>query len=188
VAQRLIDVSVEHDFRQREAQGRMLLGWARCQSTSDEQALAEHQRAFDDFRDTRARVQYSYFLCLLVESYLALGQFAIASDLLDEAQAAADVNDERVWQSEIFKLRGDIARATGELESSERHYTRAVSVSRAQNAKSHELRAAAGLARLWHSQGRAGEARRLLSPVVEWFTEGHDSADFRAASALLDES
>jgi len=69
----------------------------------------------------------------------------------------------------------------------EAHFERALSVARAQQAKSWELRAAMSLARLWRHQGKRGEARELLAPVYEWFTEGFDTLDLRQAKALLDE-
>ncbi len=58
---------------------------------------------------------------------------------------------------------------------------------RAQSAKSWELRAATRLARLWHSQGKTSEARDLLAPIYDWFTEGFDTPDLKEARALLDE-
>ena len=62
-----------------------------------------------------------------------------------------------------------------------------VSVSRAQQAKSWELRAAMSMARLWRDQGRRDEARELLAPVYGWFTEGFDTLDLQDAKKLLDE-
>ncbi len=49
------------------------------------------------------------------------------------------------------------------------------------------VRAASGLARLWQQQGKTSEARNLLAPVYNWFTEGFDMADLKDAKALLDE-
>jgi predicted ATPase len=49
-----------------------------------------------------------------------------------------------------------------------------------------ELRCATGLARQWHERGRNRPARELLAPVYRRFTEGFDTADLRAARALLD--
>jgi hypothetical protein len=43
------------------------------------------------------------------------------------------------------------------------------------------------LARLWRDQGKMREARELLAPVYEWFTEGFDSLDLKEAKALLEE-
>jgi predicted ATPase len=43
------------------------------------------------------------------------------------------------------------------------------------------------LSRLWLQQGKCKEARDLLAPIYDWFTEGFDTADLRGAKALLDE-
>jgi len=66
-------------------------------------------------------------------------------------------------------------------------FERALEVARGQQAKSHELRAAMSMARLWRDQGKRYEARELLGPVYGWFTEGFDTLDLKEAKALLDE-
>ena len=42
------------------------------------------------------------------------------------------------------------------------------------------------LALLWQQQGRTTEARDLLAPVYNWFTEGFDTTDLKEAKALLE--
>jgi predicted ATPase len=42
------------------------------------------------------------------------------------------------------------------------------------------------LARLLADRGQRNEARAVLAPVYGWFTEGFDTADLKAARALLD--
>ena len=42
------------------------------------------------------------------------------------------------------------------------------------------------LSRLWQSQGKKDEARRMLAEVYNWFTEGFDTADLQEAKALLE--
>ena len=66
-------------------------------------------------------------------------------------------------------------------------FHRAIEIARSQKAKSWELRAATNLAGLWRDEGRTDEARELLAPVYDWFTEGFDTADLKDAKALLDE-
>ena len=56
-----------------------------------------------------------------------------------------------------------------------------------QHALAWALRAATGLARFWARRGRRGEAREVLESVARRFTEGFDTADLRAAAALLEE-
>ncbi len=50
-----------------------------------------------------------------------------------------------------------------------------------------QLRASACLARFWHDQGKRNEARDLLCPIYNWFTDGFDARDLTDATALLDE-
>ena len=65
-------------------------------------------------------------------------------------------------------------------------FRQALDVARRQQAKSWELRAAMSLARLWQGQGKRAEARQLLAPIYDWFTEGFDTADLREAKGLLE--
>jgi predicted ATPase len=71
--------------------------------------------------------------------------------------------------------------------AAEASYQKALVVARQQSAKLWELRAATSLARLWRDQGKRTEARDLLAPVYNWFTEGFDTPVLQDAKALLDE-
>jgi predicted ATPase len=62
-----------------------------------------------------------------------------------------------------------------------------MTVANRQSAKTFELRAATSLARLWRDQGKRTEARDLLAPVYDWFTEGFDTPGLQDAKRLLDE-
>ena len=84
-----------------------------------------------------------------------------------------------------WRNRTDVARAgCGEVQA---HFERALEVSRQQQAKSWELRAAMSLARLRRDQGKVQQARELLAPVYGWFSEGFDTRDLNEAKALLEE-
>ena len=54
-------------------------------------------------------------------------------------------------------------------------------------ARSFELRAALGLARMWAEDGEPSKARAVLAPIYDWFTEGFDTHDLSQAKMLLDE-
>jgi predicted ATPase len=74
-----------------------------------------------------------------------------------------------------------------DTSKAEAYFGQALTVARAQQARSWELRAAMNLARLWRDQGKRDEARELLAPVYGWFTEGFDTRDLKDAKALLGE-
>jgi predicted ATPase len=86
-------------------------------------------------------------------------------------------------------MAGEIALMSSEPDAAraEAYFERALAVARQQQAKSWELRAAMSMARLWRDQGKRTEARDLLAPVYNWFTEGFDTLDLKEAKALLDE-
>jgi predicted ATPase len=87
---------------------------------------------------------------------------------------------------EIHRIQGKLLLAGSDRDAAEAAFREALSIGRAQQAKSLELRAATSLARLWRDQGRRTEARDLLAPIYSWFTEGFDTLDLREAKALLD--
>jgi predicted ATPase len=125
------------------------------------------------------------FFSSLAGSYAELCQFDDAWRCISEAVAAIQTTKERWSEAEVHRVAGEIALKLPELDAAnaEAYFERALTVARAQQAKSWELRAAMSMARLWRDQG----ARELLAPVYGWFTEGFDTRDLIEAKALLDE-
>jgi predicted ATPase len=74
-----------------------------------------------------------------------------------------------------------------DVTKAEAHFERGLCVAREQKARSWELRAAMGMARLWRDQGKRRQAHDLLAPVYNWFTEGFDTLDLKQARVLLEE-
>ena len=74
---------------------------------------------------------------------------------------------ERWWEAEVNRIAGEKALKSPKRDTvkAEAYFQRALSVARAQEAKSWELRAAMSTARLWRDQGKRDEARELLAPV-----------------------
>jgi DNA-binding SARP family transcriptional activator/predicted ATPase len=106
---------------------------------------------------------------------------------LAEALAIVEETGERHWEAELYRLRGELLLVQGDACGAEASLHKAIEVARRQQAKSWELRAVVSLCRLRRSQGRVGEAHRMLTEIYNWFTEGFDTADLREARALLDE-
>ena len=125
----------------------------------------------------------------LAKAHSDLGQFEYAWRYIGDAMTAVQTTNERLYEAEVNRIAGEIARASHEPDqaSAEAYFQRALSVARQQQAKSLELRAAMSLARLWRDQGKVQQARELLAPVYGWFTEGFDTRDLKEAKALLEE-
>jgi predicted ATPase len=125
----------------------------------------------------------------LAKAHSDLGQFEYAWRYIGDAMTAVQTTDERLYEAEVNRVAGEIARASHgpDQAKAEAYFQRALSVARQQQAKSLELRAAMSLARLWRDQGKVQQARELLAPVYGWFTEGFDTRDLKEAKALLEE-
>jgi predicted ATPase len=96
---------------------------------------------------------------------------------------------DQVFAPGLLRLRGqltpDSMDRTGEPHAT--RLRRAIEVAREQDARLEELRASTSLARIWAGQGERQQAVDLLAPIYDWFTEGLDTNDLKAAKALLDE-
>jgi predicted ATPase len=93
-----------------------------------------------------------------------------------------------MYVPEIHRLRGVFLKSLGSpAEEVERTFRTALEIAEEQGAFLLKLRAATSLARLWRDQDKVQQARELLAPVYEWFTEGFDTRDLKEAKALMEE-
>jgi predicted ATPase len=125
----------------------------------------------------------------LAKAHAELGQFEDAWRRLDEAMVFVEASKETWPHPEILRFAGEITLMSPQpnVTKVREYFERALAVARQQQAKSWELRAATSLARLWRDQGNVQQARELLAPVYEWFTEGLDTRDLKDAKALLNQ-
>ena len=139
------------------------------------------------YKSTGSRVYLPIFLAHLSRAYAEVGQFDDAWYSIGEALSAVEATKERWYEAEINRISGEIALKLPQLGPSqaEAYFERALTIARAQHAKSWELRAAMSSARLWRDRGMRDNARALLAPICGWFTEGFETRDLKQANALL---
>src|SRR5450631_2643883 len=140
-------------------------------------------------RPTGVRLFALVGLSLRARAYGEFGQFDQAWSHIGEAITAVEATKETWYEAEVHRIAGEIALMSPKPDAAkaEACFERALTVARAQQAKSWELRAAISMARLWRDQAKRDEARELLAPIYAWFTEGFDTLDLKQAKALLDE-
>jgi predicted ATPase len=126
-------------------------------------------------------------LCSLAEAQAKAGHPEEGLITLAGALALVEETDERHWEAELYRLKGELLLAQGNDAQAEASLEKAIQVAQHQQAKSWELRATVSLARLWQKQGRIDEARQMLAEIYGWFTEGFDTLDLQEARALLEE-
>jgi len=133
--------------------------------------------------------RHTYVLGRLAELYALMGQFDRAWQTIIDAQSMSERTAEHSWDAELHRIAGEVLLAMGaDASNVEARFRRAIETARQQDAKSLELRAALGLARLLNGQGKRTEACDLLAPIYIWFTEGFQTADLREARAVLAQS
>jgi predicted ATPase len=132
-----------------------------------------------------ASIRFPYYLSLLAEVYGKAGQPERGVTTIDEALSMAAAHGEHWWEAELHRLRGELLWSQGaDLLQVEDAFQRALDIARQQKTLALELRAAVGLARLWHAS-RRDEAYQLLSAVYAQFTEGFNTVDLQEAKSLL---
>ena len=150
-------------------------------------AIQEITSGLTAFRSTGATLYVPSWLSYLARAYADLGKIDDAWRCIGEATAAIEMTKQRWCEAEVNRVAGEITLMSPEPDAAkaQEYFERALAVARQQQAKSWELRAAMSMARLWRDHGNRNEARDLLTPVYNWFTEGFDTCDLKEAKALL---
>jgi predicted ATPase len=145
------------------------------------------QECITSTQTSGVRVYNLISLQSLAEAQAEVGDTQAGLDTLGEAMTVLEQTGERHWEAELHRLRGKLYLAQTDDASAESNFRKAIEVARKQQAKSWELRASIDLTKLLQKRGKAEEARTLLEPIYNWFTEGFDSTDLIEAKALLEE-
>jgi predicted ATPase/DNA-binding winged helix-turn-helix (wHTH) protein len=137
-----------------------------------------HQARFNLFTSTLS--------ISLIQGLVTMGRHAEAIALAGDTIRLAAANGIRVFTPELLRVKGRALLATGRPNvDAEMCFVQSLELSRRQGARAWELRSATDLAALWARLGRSADARALLLPAFEQFTEGLDTADLVAAERLL---
>jgi predicted ATPase len=175
------------------AWGTILQGWVLAEQGHAEEGITQIRQGLDALRATGTELWRPRGLALLAEAYGKGGQVEEGLTVLAEALAADNKSEERMYEAELWRLRGELTlqASTQSTESSaqeaEGYFLTALAIARQQQAKSWELRAATSVARLWQQQDKREDARQLLAEIYGWFTEGFDTKDLQEAKTLLEE-
>jgi predicted ATPase/DNA-binding winged helix-turn-helix (wHTH) protein len=186
-AEASITMATDQGFPQQVAAAIPLRGWALAVQGQAEDGIAQIRQGLAAFRAmgaTRDRLEH---LAMLAEAAIQMGETTEGLMTLAEALATLDQSDMRLWEAELYRLRGELLlqQTATQAEEAAVCFKQALAVARRQQARAWELRAALSLAYLWQRQGKRRDAHQLLAEVYGWFTEGFDTADLQEAKAVL---
>jgi predicted ATPase/class 3 adenylate cyclase len=173
----------------RRAKADFYLGWVDATSGDLVHGIARMRRALAEVRATGSEDMTEYSLALIATALGRMEQFDEGLGAIDEAFGVIERGGLRLYEAEVYRLKGELLRAQNSSNASEAEesFHTALEISRGQKAKSWELRATTSFARLLLDTNRHDEARAMLAEIYGWFTEGFDTPDLKDAKALLDE-
>jgi predicted ATPase len=188
---RLIDVATSLDAHFWETAGRFLKGKLLVERGEFAQGLLILRGAFETCGRTGWRLSYPEFKGALALAFAGLGRLDEALGALEDAVASAGEGENgEVWYvPELLRIKGEVLLLQAPdrfRQAAEDCFIQAAEMAREHGALFWELRIAVSIARLTASQGRHHEARALLQPVYDRFSEGFDTTDLKEAKALLD--
>jgi predicted ATPase len=187
----LIPLAAEKRFAYWEGHGIFYRGERRLLEGRVEDGMAEMRRGLAMMRGTGTETCLTRLLTRAAEACRRVGEAEQGLATVSEALELMRRFDERYMEAELNRLKGELLVMRNGPHAgaeAEKCFLEALDVSRRQNARSWELRAAMSLCRLWAKQGKKGEAGELLSGVYEWFAEGFDTPDLREAKELLEKT
>ncbi|HUO97623.1 MAG TPA: hypothetical protein VMU01_03100, partial [Rhizomicrobium sp.] len=140
-----------------------------------------------NLRQTRSETFYTVSLTGLAEVLTISAESGESLAAAEEAVQRAERANALWWMPEALRIKGEaLLSCNGDTNAAEDHFRRSLDLAHRQGALSWELRAGTSLARLLRDQGHPADAEALLQPIYDRFTEGFDTADLKAAEALLD--
>ncbi|MBI1774944.1 MAG: winged helix-turn-helix domain-containing protein [Proteobacteria bacterium] len=170
--------------------------WGRCwnavmlmQRGDTASGLRALEASLPQLRETRFALSCTAFLGAMAEGLGNTGKAAQGLALVDEALERSQRNEELWYVAELLRLKGELVLAEDDGKHSaaaEEHFLQALDWASRQGALSWELRAAMSLAKLRCKQAKPKEALALLAGVYGRFKEGFQTADLRAAKALVE--
>jgi predicted ATPase len=107
-AEGVIALSTEHGLTDWLAWATTLRGWAIAEQERNEEAIAQIREGLAVSRATGAELNRPYFLCLLAEACMGTGRLDDALSALTEALVAADEHENRHYESEMHRLKGEL--------------------------------------------------------------------------------
>lgn len=189
LATRTIDVSGEQSFIFWKSCGHVARAAAWRLDGRFTDAIDELELGVTIFRATGAELHLCYVQTIRAACLMELNRPQDALEAVTEGLAMAEQGNEHYVDAELLRLRGEALLQTDAPDevAAEAAFRQSIEVARQQSAKSWELRTACSLAMLQRSRNQPGEARALLTELLDWFQQGQDLPDVIAAANLLAE-
>jgi predicted ATPase/DNA-binding winged helix-turn-helix (wHTH) protein len=169
-----------------EGFGLCILGLCQTKRAEFETAKPLVAKGLELLAESHYGVFHTILRTLMCEAAIHADQLAYARALMTTVEAE-DRNPEHWCKSEIFRVKGLLAVADGNLDIAEALFLQSIDLAHMQGALSWELRSVMDFGKLYNSTGRTREALEVVTRVYGRFTEGFETLDLHSARRLIDD-
>ena len=186
-AENFLKVSQQHGMGYYLALSRLYLSWGRTQLGNTQRDLDDFRKSLADYRDQGNRLIVPGFLGALARLEATAQNYQRALALIDEALAMSQEGGDRLYDSNLHRLRGNILlkRDPANPAQAEEAFKASLALAKQQSARSFELLASLALAKLYQSTDRLVEAHAVLAPALEGFSPTPEMPVIAKAQTLL---
>jgi ATP/maltotriose-dependent transcriptional regulator MalT len=158
-------------------------GAAEAMRGNPEQGLAAMCEARALAEQAGERSGATHYDTVVSEALVRAGRLDEAAERIAATKLNMRTADEYAFEADLLRVEGELARSRGDAADAGALFMQAFESASGRHALSYRLRAALSLARLHPDD----EAKARLRAVLAEFTEGFDTADLRAARAVIGE-
>ncbi len=128
-----------------------------------------------------------YYMAVLAEAQAKHGRLQEAEATIRDALALTTKNEDNWSLPELLRIHAFVLAAQDRPQEQEFVLLRSIDLAQQLGAWSWRLRAAIDLGRLWQAQARTLDAKRLLQPIFDSFSDGFETRDLVVAAQVLAE-
>lgn len=187
-ADELSAYAIENQFPEYTAKAMVFKGWALSETGNFSDGLDLMRTGISSHVPIGTNEDPPVWLEMLAGCYLNSGEYKAGLDTLEEAFEHTRQSGLKFWLAELHRCKGELLQRLGEdhLMEARDCMELAIEISAEQGAISLELRATSSLLRNAIIRGNEAAVRKRLVRIMNQFSEGFDTPDFIAATALLD--
>lgn len=188
-AEARLALSTESSYAIGRPLSEIYLGWGDAIAGDQERGIARIRSNQSQMKTAGSELANDRCAAFIATTLGRLKRFDEGLRTIDEAFQFIERTGQKYYEAELHRLKGEMLLSKDRTNAAraEESFDTAIEIARRQHAKSWELRATTGLARLLAKQRKRDKARTMLAEIYDWFTEGFDTADLKDAKALRDE-
>ncbi|WP_160005945.1 winged helix-turn-helix domain-containing protein [Rhizobium sp. 18055] len=181
----LDDEARRHGFDVRRPVAMFFRAALACVSSTGNEAIDDIERAIALFHSTGHLARMPLYLGMQAEFLANFGRLEEAGTVALGAIDSARTQNEMWCAPELLRIQASIAKLGGHTGEAEALLAKSMVLAQETGALSWQLRSATDLAKLHVARSRVDDAHKILSPVVQRFTEGFETRDLITAINLL---